>query len=416
MKKVYIVAAKRTPIGAFIGSLKDTSVGQLAAIAIKGALEASNVSPDAINEVILGNVISAGQGMGIGRQAAIFAGIPLTVPAYAINMVCGSGMKAVMDAVAHIRCDDANIVVAAGAENMSQIPFATSGSLRSGQKMGEIRLKDLLVSDGLTDVYNQYHMGMTAENVAELVGLSRAQQDSYATQSQQKAVAAVENGRFKDEIVPVEIKQRHQTIFFDTDEYPKSDTTQENLNKLSPAFNLEGTVTAGNSSGLNDGASAIIVASESAVQRLGLKPLAEICSYAQVGLDPKIMGLGPVGAVTEALKKAKIFIADVDLFELNEAFAAQALGVIHQLADAHNVSPDTIIEKANVNGGAIALGHPLGASGNRILVSLIHELEKREGTYGVASLCIGGGMGIAMIIKRASTNECNTPLNLITYT
>ncbi len=305
-----------------------------------------------------------------------------------------------MDAVAHIRCGDADVVVAAGVENMSQIPFAASGSLRNGQKMGDISLKDLLISDGLTDVYNQYHMGVTAENVAKQVGLSREQQDAYAQQSQQKAVAAVEAGRFKDEIVPVEVQQRRQTVSFDTDEYPKADCTQEGLGKLRPAFDREGTVTAGNASGLNDGASAVVVASEAAVKRLGLKPLAEITSYAQVGLDPKVMGLGPVGAVTEALKKAELSISDVDLFELNEAFAAQALGVVHQLADTHNVSTDSILEKANVNGGAIALGHPLGASGNRILVSLIHELEKREGTYGVASLCIGGGMGTAVVVKR----------------
>lgn len=400
MEKVYIVAAKRTAIGAFTGSLKDVPAGKLAAVAVKGALEAGNVSPNDVNELILGNVVSAGQGMGIGRQAAIFADLPETVPAYAINMVCGSGMKAVMDAVAHIRCGDADVVVAAGVENMSQIPFAASGSLRNGQKMGDISLKDLLISDGLTDVYNQYHMGVTAENVAKQVGLSREQQDAYAQQSQQKAVAAVEAGRFKDEIVPVEVQQRRQTVSFDTDEYPKADCTQEGLGKLRPAFDREGTVTAGNASGLNDGASAVVVASEAAVKRLGLKPLAEITSYAQVGLDPKVMGLGPVGAVTEALKKAELSISDVDLFELNEAFAAQALGVVHQLADTHNVSTDSILEKANVNGGAIALGHPLGASGNRILVSLIHELEKREGTYGVASLCIGGGMGTAVVVKR----------------
>ncbi|WP_150142639.1 acetyl-CoA C-acetyltransferase [Candidatus Enterovibrio escicola] len=404
MEKVYIVAAKRTAIGSFMGSLKDIPAGKLAAIAIESALKESNVAPESVNEVILGNVISAGQGMGIGRQAAMFAGIPQSVPAYSINMVCGSGMKVVMDAVTHIRCGDADVVVAAGVENMSQIPFAASGSLRSGQKMGNINLNDLLISDGLTDVFNKFHMGVTAENITELVGISRVQQDTYALQSQQKAVAAIESGRFKDEIVPVEIKQHYQTVSFYIDEYPKADTTLECLAKLLPAFTREGTVTAGNSSGLNDGASAIIVASETAVKRLGLKPLVEITSYAQVGLDPKIMGLGPVGAITEALRKAKLSISDMDLFELNEAFAAQALGVIHQLADTHNVRSEAILDKANVNGGAIALGHPLGASGNRVLVSLIHELKKSEGKYGVASLCIGGGMGTAVIVKRVVTN------------
>lgn len=399
MEKVFIVAAQRTALGSFTGSLKDTPASELAAIAIKGALSAGNIPLDCVDEVILGNVISAGQGMGIGRQAAIFSGLPESVPAYSINMVCGSGMKAVMDGVAHIRCGDADVVVAAGAENMSQIPFSASGSLRGGQKMGDINLKDLLINDGLTDAFNQYHMGVTAENVAKLVGLTREQQDSYARDSQQKAVAAIEAGRFNDEIVPVEIQQRRQSVIFDTDEYPKADCTLEGLAKLRPAFDKEGTVTAGNASGLNDGASAIILASESAVKRLGLTTLAEIVSYAQVGIDPKVMGLGPVGAVTKALTKANLSIGDISLFELNEAFAAQALGVIHQLADTHNVTPEYIIEKANVNGGAIALGHPLGASGNRILVSLIHELRKREGTYGVASLCIGGGMGTAVVLK-----------------
>lgn len=402
MEKVYIVAAKRTAIGSFMGALKDVPAGQLAALAIKGALEAGNVSPESIDEVILGNVVSAGQGMGIGRQAAIFAGLPETVPAYAINMVCGSGMKAVMDAVTHIRCGDADVIVAAGVENMSQIPFASAGALRAGQKMGDFSMKDLLVNDGLTDVYNQYHMGVTAENVAKLVGLTREQQDTYALSSQQKAVAAIEAGRFNDEIVPVEVTERRQTRTFATDEYPKADASLDGLAKLRPAFDREGSVTAGNASGLNDGASAIILASESAVKRLGLTPIAEVASYAQVGLDPKIMGLGPVGAVTQALEKAELSITDLDLLELNEAFAAQALGVVHQLADIHQVKPEAILEKSNVNGGAIALGHPLGASGNRVLVSLIHELEKRKGTYGVASLCVGGGMGTALIIKRAN--------------
>lgn len=400
MEKVFIVAAKRTAMGAFTGSLKDVPAGKLAALAIKGALEAGNIDPNTVDEVVLGNVVSAGQGMGVGRQATIFAGLPETVPAYSINMVCGSGMKAVMDAVAHIRCGDANIVVAGGVENMSQIPFAASGSLRGGQKMGDISLKDLLISDGLTDVYNQYHMGVTAENVAKLVGLTREQQDEYALLSQQKAVAAIEAGRFKDEIVPVEVTQRRKTVIFDTDEYPKADSTLEALQSLRPAFDREGSVTAGNASGLNDGASAIILASESAVKRFGLQTLAEITSYAQVGLDPKIMGLGPVGAVTKALEKAQLSISDISLFELNEAFAAQALGVINQLAQQHGVTPESIMEKSNLNGGAIALGHPLGASGNRILVSLIHELQKTEGDYGVASLCIGGGMGTAVVIKR----------------
>ncbi|KHT47525.1 acetyl-CoA C-acetyltransferase [Vibrio sinaloensis] len=399
MEKVYIVSAKRTPIGNFGGTLKDISAGNLASIAIKAALNEANVNPDVIDEVIVGNVIGAGQGMSVGRQASIYAGIPETVPAYTLNMVCGSGMKTVMDAASHIKAGDASVVVAAGVEVMSQIPFTVSGNIRDGHKMGNMALTDLLINDGLTDVFNQYHMGVTAENIAKQVGISREQQDEYALASQMKAVAAIEAGKFKDEIVAVDVKKRRETIVFDTDEYPKATATLSGLEKLRPAFDKEGSVTAGNASGINDGASAVVLASESAVKDLGLQPIAELVSYAQSGLDPKIMGLGPVEAVSSALLKADLTTDDIDLYELNEAFAAQALGVIHQLADEQNVSISSILDKANVNGGAIALGHPLGASGNRILVSLIHELNRSKGNYGVASLCVGGGMGTAVVIK-----------------
>ncbi|MCW8335250.1 acetyl-CoA C-acetyltransferase [Vibrio paucivorans] len=399
MEKVFIVAAKRTPIGAFGGTLKDMSAGNLASVAIKGALASGNVNPEIVDEVIVGHVVSAGQGMGVGRQASLYAGIPESVPAYSLNMVCGSGMKTVMDAASHIKSGDADIVVAAGVEVMSQIPFTVPASIRDGHKMGNMGLTDLLVSDGLTDVYNQYHMGVTAENVAKEVNISRQQQDEYALGSQMKAVAAIEAGKFQDEIVAVDVKQRRETIVFDTDEYPKSSATLSGLEKLRPAFDREGSVTAGNASGINDGASAIILASESAVKLHGLTPIAEIESYAQSGLDPNVMGLGPVEAVTKALAKAELTTADMDLYELNEAFAAQALGVIHKLAEEHEVSVSSILDKANVNGGAIALGHPLGASGNRILVTLIHELTRRNGQYGVASLCVGGGMGTAVVVK-----------------
>ncbi|MBE4578832.1 acetyl-CoA acetyltransferase [Vibrio navarrensis] len=399
MEKVYIVAAKRTPIGAFGGALKNTSAGELAAVAIKGALAQAQVDVEHIDEVIVGNVVSAGQGMGVGRQASIYAGIPASVPAYTLNMVCGSGMKTVMDAASHIRSGDAEIVVAAGAEVMSQIPFAMPGSVRDGNKMGHLSMQDLLIADGLTDVFNQYHMGVTAENVAKQVGISREMQDQYALASQQKAVAAIEAGKFKQEIVPVEVKQRRETVLFDTDEYPKANATLEGLKGLRPAFDKEGSVTAGNASGINDGASAIILASEHAVKTYGLQPLAEVVSYAQSGLAPEIMGLGPVEAVTKALAKAQLSTDDIDVYELNEAFAAQALGVIHKLAEQHQVSVASIQDKANLNGGAIALGHPLGASGNRILVTLIHELHKQDGQFGVASLCVGGGMGTAVIVK-----------------
>ncbi|EGU30253.1 acetyl-CoA C-acetyltransferase [Vibrio scophthalmi] len=404
MEKVYIVAAKRTAIGSFGGALKNTDAGNLAAVAIKAALEQSQINNEFIDEVIVGNVIGAGQGMSVGRQAAMFAGIPETTPAYTLNMVCGSGMKTVMDAISHIRSGDGDIIVAAGVEVMSQIPFIVPSQIRDGHKMGNMALTDLLINDGLTDVFNQYHMGVTAENVAKEVGITREQQDQYALASQMKAVAAIEGGNFKAEIAPVEVKVRRETLVFDTDEYPKANATLESLQKLRPAFDKEGSVTAGNASGLNDGASAVILASESAVKQHNLKPLAEVVSYAQAGLDPKIMGLGPVPAVTKALTKAELATDDIDCYELNEAFAAQALGVIHRLAEEHNVPVNSILDKANPNGGAIALGHPLGASGNRILVSLIHELNRSNGQYGVASLCVGGGMGTAVIVKSIKWN------------
>ena len=404
MEKVYIVAAKRTAIGSFGGALKNTDAGNLAAVAIKAALEQSQINNEFIDEVIVGNVIGAGQGMSVGRQAAMFAGIPETTPAYTLNMVCGSGMKTVMDAISHIRSGDGDIIVAAGVEVMSQIPFIVPSQIRDGHKMGNMALTDLLINDGLTDVFNQYHMGVTAENVAKQVGITREQQDQYALASQMKAVAAIEGGNFKAEIAPVEVKVRRETLVFDTDEYPKANATLESLQKLRPAFDKEGSVTAGNASGLNDGASAVILASESAVKQHNLKPIAEVVSYAQAGLDPKIMGLGPVPAVTKALTKAELATDDIDCYELNEAFAAQALGVIHRLAEEHNVPVNSILDKANPNGGAIALGHPLGASGNRILVSLIHELNRSNGQYGVASLCVGGGMGTAVIVKSIKWN------------
>ncbi|MGF1689006.1 acetyl-CoA C-acetyltransferase [Photobacterium japonica] len=401
MTKVYIVAAKRTPLGSFNGALKSVPAAQLAAVAIKAALEEAKIDPTNLDEVILGNVVGAGQGMGPGRQAAIYAGIPQEVPAYSLNMVCGSGMKAVMDAAAHIKAGDADLVVAAGAENMSQIPFCASSAIRDGQKMGNLELTDLLVADGLTDVFNNYHMGVTAENVVEKVGLTREQQDNFALASQQKAVAAIEQGKFAEEIAPVEVTVRRQTSVVDTDEYPKADASIEGLAKLRPAFKREGgSVTAGNASGINDGASAIIVASEAAVAKYGLTPLAEVESYAQAGVAPEIMGLGPVPAVVKALDKANLSLDSVGLFEFNEAFAGQALGVLHELADELNVKVEDLAERSNVNGGAIALGHPLGASGNRILVSLLHEMRRRGTEHGLATLCVGGGMGTAVVLKR----------------
>ena len=400
MARVFIVAAKRTPIGSFGGALKSVTAAELGAAAIKGALAETSIPVEAIDEVIFGNVVGAGQGMGPGRQAALKAGIPNEVPAYTLNMVCGSGMKAVMDAAAHIKAGDADSVVAAGAENMSQIPFCASSKIRDGQKMGALELSDLLISDGLTDAFNNYHMGVTAENVVEKVGLTREQQDNFALASQQKAVAAIEQGKFVDEITPVEVVGRRETVVVDTDEYPKQNASIEGLAKLRPAFKRDGSVTAGNASGINDGGSAIIVVSEAAVNKYNLTPLAEIESYAQAGIAPEIMGLGPVPAVLKALDKAQLSIDKVERLEFNEAFAGQALGVLYEVAKETNAKVEDLVERANVNGGAIALGHPLGASGNRILVSLLHEMRRREDQYGIATLCVGGGMGTAVILKR----------------
>jgi acetyl-CoA C-acetyltransferase len=402
MNKVYIVAAKRTAIGSFGGSLANVPLGKLAAAAIRGALESQKIAPDMVQEVILGNVIGADQGMGPGRQAAIFAGVPQTVPAYSLNMVCGSGMKAIMDACSHIRSCDVDVVVAAGAESMSQIPFAVPASLRQGQNMGNLTVKDLLITDGLTDVYNQCHMGVTAENIVRELGISREQQDSYALSSQHRAETALATDRFADEIVSVEVVDKRQSYQFCEDEYPRKACEFADLAKLRPAFEKEGTVTAGNASGLNDGASAVVLMSEKALQESGLQPLAEVVSYAQIGLAPCVMGLGPVEAIRLALQKAQLSLADMDLLELNEAFAAQALGVVTLLSRQHDLSVEQLLERTNVNGGAIALGHPLGASGNRIVVTLIHEMHKRQSQYGLAALCIGGGMGTALILRRCN--------------
>ncbi|MGR5361720.1 acetyl-CoA C-acetyltransferase [Vibrio mediterranei] len=403
MEKVFIVAAKRSAIGSFGGSLQNLTAGKLASEVITGAVDACGISVNDIDEVIVGNVVSANQGMGVGRQASIYAGIPAEVPAYTLNMVCGSGMKTLMDAASHIKSGEAEVVVAAGVEIMSQIPFAMPASARSGHKMGDITAKDLLVSDGLTDIFNAYHMGVTAENIAKEVDISRDDQDAYALLSQQKAAAAIEAGKFKQEIQPIEVKIRRQSVEFSTDEYPKIDATMQGLSKLRPAFEREGTVTAGNASGINDGASALVVASESAVERLGLTPLCEVVTCAQTGIDPKVMGLGPVQAVTKVLSNAELTVEDVDVFELNEAFAAQALGVIRNLASQHGVSAESILQRANPNGGAIALGHPLGASGNRIIVTLIHEMLREQKNIGVASLCVGGGMGTAVLLKNCQS-------------
>ncbi|NDO82196.1 acetyl-CoA acetyltransferase [Citrobacter sp. NCU1] len=399
MVKVYIVAAKRTPVGCFKGALKTLSPARLGAEAVKAVLAQVQLAASVVDEVIVGNVIGAGQGMGVGRQVALAAGIPDRVPAYTLNMVCGSGMKAVMDACAHIKAGDAEVVIAAGTESMSQIPFTVPADIRCGIRPGHLELRDLLISDGLTDAFNRYHMGFTAENIARRLEISREEQDRFALASQRKAVAAVSQGRFVDEIVPVEVKSRSGLLTVAQDEHPRDGVTIEKLAALSPAFTDRGTVTAGNASGLNDGASAILVVSEAAVEKYHLQPLVEIESYHQVGVAPDVMGLGPVGACLGALGKAGLLIDNIDLCECNEAFAAQALGVIQEIARLTRTPAEALLARTNVNGGAIALGHPLGASGNRILVTLLYEMRRRGAGRGLATLCIGGGMGTAVILK-----------------
>ncbi|MEH7886264.1 acetyl-CoA C-acetyltransferase [Bacillus sp. JJ1609] len=388
---IVIASAVRTATGAFGGAFSGVSAVDLGATAIKAALEKANVSADAVDEVIMGNVLQAGLGQNPARQAAMRAGLPETCPSMTINKLCGSGLKAVHLAYQAIAAGDAEIVVAGGMENMSQAPFVLKGA-REGFKMGDQKLVDTLLGDGLVCAFNDYHMGVTAENLADKYEISRNEQDSFAVKSQNKAEAAITSGRFKDEIVPVAVKQRKgDPIIVDQDEHPKFGSTLEKVGKLKPAFKKDGSVTAANASGINDGAAAVVVMSGKKAKELGVTPLVTIKANASAGVDPSMMGIGPVDAVKKALKKAEMELTDIDLVEANEAFAAQALSVMKELG----MSEDNV----NVNGGAIALGHPIGASGARILVTLIHELKKREQKYGLATLCIGGGMGVATIIE-----------------
>ncbi|HCT93948.1 MAG: acetyl-CoA acetyltransferase [Bacteroidetes bacterium GWE2_39_28] len=400
MKKVYIVAAKRTAIGKFLGSLSSFGPAELGAKVIAGIVKETGISPDKIDSVIVGNILSAGHMQGVARQCSVKAGIPVEVPAYSLNMVCGSGMKAVMNGCADIITGTANIVIAGGTESMSNAAFVMpGGAIRNGVKMGNITTVDHMICDGLTDAFNNYHMGITAENIAEKYAITREEQDAFAYSSQQKATKSVDTGLFDNEIIPVEIVTKKETIVFDKDEYPNRSTSPEKLGALRPAFKKDGTVTAGNASGVNDGASFVMLASEEAVKEYGLKPLAEIVAYGQGGVDPSIMGMGPVPAIRQALKNAGMKLEEIELLELNEAFAAQSLGVIKELISEHKVSKEWIEQRCNINGGAIALGHPIGASGNRILVTLVHLLKSHNKKLGLASLCIGGGMGTAIIIK-----------------
>ena len=390
MSEVVIASAARTPVGAFSGGLSSVPASYLGTIAIKEAMSRAGVSPEDVDEAIMGQILTAGTGQNPARQAAMDAGIPQEKTAYQINQLCGSGLRTVALGYQAIRNGDSKIVVAGGQESMSQAPHCAH--LRDGTKMGDVKFVDTMIKDGLWDAFNGYHMGNTAENIARQWQLTRDEQDEFAARSQQKAEAAQSAGRFKEEIVPVTIKTRKGEIVIDTDEHPKHGTTAESLAKLRPAFDKEGTVTAGNASGINDGAAAVVLMSAEDAEARGIEPLARIVSWATCGVDPAIMGTGPIPASRKALEKAGWTVDDLDLVEANEAFAAQALAVNKDLGW------DT--DKVNVNGGAIALGHPIGASGARVLVTLLHEMQKRDAKKGLATLCIGGGMGIAMCVER----------------
>ncbi|MGT2811548.1 acetyl-CoA C-acetyltransferase [Streptococcus minor] len=392
MREAVIVSAVRTPIGTFGGSLKDVSAVDLGVTVVKGAIERAGLKPEQVDEVILGNVLSGGLGQNIARQVSVKAGIPISSPAFTINKVCGSGLKTIQLATQAILLGDADIIVAGGTENMSQAPYVLQQQ-RWGSRMGDSKVVDTLLRDGLVDAFDNYHMGITAENVAEKYNITREQQDTFAVHSQRKAVAAIKAGRFKEEIVPVLVPQRKgDPLVFDTDEYPRENASLEGMAKLRTAFKKDGTVTAGNASGINDGAAAVVVTSREKAEELGLEILATITSYASAGLEPEYMGCGPIYATRKALEKADLKVSDLDLIESNEAFAAQACAVNQELG----LNTDIV----NVNGGAIALGHPIGASGARIFVTLLHEMQKRDAKRGLATLCIGGGMGTAVIVER----------------
>lgn len=400
MKKTYVISAKRSAIGSFLGSLTTVSPLDLGTTVVKALLEDAKIAPENVDELICGNVLGAGLGQNIARQILLEAGIPETVCAHSVNMVCGSGLRTVMEGVMSIQTGFNDIVIAGGVESMSGAPYLIPANTRTGNKMGDFKVTDHMIYDALTDAKHKIHMGVTAENIAKKYNITREMQDEFAYASQQKAIAAVDGGRFKDEIVPVEVKLRKETVIFDTDEHPNRKSTPEKLAKLRPAFIKDGTVTAGNASGINDGASFVLLASEEAVEKYNLTPICEIIGIGQGGVDPLTMGLGPTPAIRNALNYADLKLQDIELVELNEAFAAQSLGVIHELVEEHGIDREEFMAKTNVNGGAIALGHPVGASGNRILVSLIHEMVKRDVKLGLASLCIGGGQGTAVIVKR----------------
>ena len=391
MKEVVIVSAARTAIGSFGGSLAGVSAVDLGITAAKGAIERAGIDASLIDEAVIGNVLGAGLGQNIARQVILGAGLPNTTPAFSINKVCGSGLRTVELAAQIIKAGDADIILAGGTESMSNAPYLVKGA-RFGVKMGNQTLIDEMITDGLWDAYNNYHMGVTAENIAEQFNITREEQDSFALASQQKASSAIENNKFVNEITPITIKTRREEIIFDTDEYVRPETTLESLSKLRPAFKKDGTVTAGNASGINDGAACVILMSEDKANELGLDILAYVDGYTTVGLDNKVMGLGPIHATQKVLSKLNLDIKDIDLFEMNEAFASQSIAVTRELGLDSS--------KVNINGGAIALGHPIGASGCRVLVTLVHSLINENKNRGICSLCIGGGQGVAMAISK----------------
>jgi acetyl-CoA C-acetyltransferase len=401
MKKVYVIGAKRSPIGSFMGSLSQMHPALFASQVLMKLLEDSKVNPNDIDEVLVGNILPAGLKQGVARQTSILAGIPNTVPAYGVNMVCGSGMKTVMNGFQSIALGMNHLVVAGGTESMSNTPYLIPSQVRQGVKMGDQMMLDHMLYDALTDAFEGYHMGITAEHIVEKYSITREEQDEFAIASQKKAIIAQDLKKFVDEIVPIVIKTKKGDIIFDQDEYINRTTSYEKLSQLRPAFKKDGSVTAGSSSGINDGASFMLLASEEYIVKNNIKPLFEIIGIGQGAVDPSVMGLGPTPAIKNALKHANLDLKDIDLFELNEAFAAQSLGVIKELTESFDMTKEEILAKTNVNGGAIALGHPVGASGNRILVTLAHEmLKNKDLKLGLASLCIGGGMGTAVILKK----------------
>ncbi|UUX34974.1 acetyl-CoA C-acetyltransferase [Fundicoccus culcitae] len=400
-EKVYLLAINRTAVGSFLGSISDLTPVELGTQLLTSMLEQHPVVKDNVKEVIIGNVLSAGHGQNVARQISVNSGVSNEIPAYAVNMLCGSGMKSIYEAYTHIKAGEADCIIAGGVESMSQAKFVAANNLRKGHKMGAFTMDDTLLRDGLTDAFENIHMGVTAENLANKYHLSREAQDAFAMNSQEKARAAQADGKFKDEIIPVVVKTRKGEFVFEEDEYINQTTTLEKLGQLRPAFDLEGSVTAGNASGLNDGAAFAFVVSESFVQQHQLTPLVEVLGFGQSGVDPSIMGIGPVNAIHSVLKKTGLSMDQMAVVELNEAFAAQSLAVIKQLSDDLDVPEEELSKKINLNGGAVAIGHPIGASGARVSATLIHEmLRQPEAQYGLASLCIGGGMGISMVVEK----------------